>query len=177
MTLVDEMVATLDTTGIQEHAFAQISTCLDQNCDALFYEKADRDKVMAMFCELSLHTDCRVQRKALELLNEVSKSQYHAMGPYMERLRTTTLQAIGSTDADVAREGLQFWTQICETELDLDNEDNEDTLVAHAQLIPALLACMERPKNDGSAEPASLSPQQAAHICLKFVIMTVKDGL
>lgn len=158
-------------------------------CDKQFQNKPDRDHIMTVVCKMSQNTNPEIQVKALQCINEILHLQYALMEEYMKpALFGISMQAMQNEDEDVALQGVEFWSSICEMEMDLEDEmdaaqragrtatavPKHYTLGAQAHLVPALLALME--KQDEGDDPTEWGLSKAAHVCLKFVVQTVKDS-
>lgn len=119
---------------------------------------------------------------------------YRYMGAYMaEALFGITMDAMGSdSDEDrVALQGIEFWSTVCDEELDLAADEESGAQVAFTdgtptgsqhyargalqQLAPRLLQLMER--QEEHEDPSEWSVSKAACCCLDLLAQTVQDAV
>ncbi|CAB4064607.1 KPNB1 [Lepeophtheirus salmonis] len=90
---------------------------------ANFDKEAERHFIMQVVCEATQATDLRVKVAALEVLVKIMSHYYQYMEAYMgPALFAITLEAMKSDCDEVALQGIEFWSNVCDEEVDLQIE-------------------------------------------------------
>lgn len=131
---------------------------------------------------------------ALECLVGTVQVLYSYMRPYMHQgLAELTVNAMGSSESSISLQGIEFWSTICDVELEL-LRDLEDCLETgqpfeHAlhyfardsagTVVPILLTRMASQAHDDEDEDAGdeWTPAMAAATCLSLYASVVADDL
>ncbi|KAI8871788.1 ARM repeat-containing protein [Ramicandelaber brevisporus] len=91
-----------------------------------FSRDQERNYIMQVVCEATQLPDTETQVLAYQVLVSIVEHYYSYMSLYMERaLNGLMLGALTSTEENVAKQGLEFWTTVCEVEQDLIAENME----------------------------------------------------
>jgi len=88
-----------------------------------FQNEGERNYIMQVVCEATQCPDKHVQVAAFEALVKIMSLYYDLMQPYMERaLFALTVEAMKSENEGVALQAVEFWSTICDEEIDLAME-------------------------------------------------------
>ena len=81
---------------------------------------------MQVVCEATQATECKVKVAALQCLVRVMSLYYQHMEAYMgPALFAITLESMKSDVDEVALQGIEFWSNVCDEEVDLEIERSE----------------------------------------------------
>lgn len=87
---------------------------------------------MEVVCEATQSTDTQVRVAALQCLVKIMSLYYHYMEPYMgQALFPITLEAMKSDIDDIALQGIEFWSNVSDEEVDLAIEETEAGEAGH----------------------------------------------
>lgn len=91
------------------------------------FEKAtERNFIMEVVCEATQSVDTQIKVAALQCLVKIMSLYYQFMEPYMgQALFPITLEAMKSDTDAVALQGIEFWSNVSDEEVDLAIEANE----------------------------------------------------
>ncbi|EPB66619.1 hypothetical protein ANCCEY_14289 [Ancylostoma ceylanicum] len=91
-----------------------------------FGMEAERHIIMQVVCEATQCADTLVKVAALQCLVRIMSLYYQFMEQYMgSALFAISLQAINSDVPEVALQGIEFWSNVCEEEITLSLEAEE----------------------------------------------------
>jgi importin subunit beta-1 len=99
---------------------------------------AERDAIMSSIrSALICKEDVQVREIAYECLVVVAECYYEHLSPYLPELYTISIESIQSDDEEVGIQAIEFWTQICITEIDKNEDliDNVDVTEVNHQYI------------------------------------------
>ena len=92
----------------------------------LFFFQAERHFIMQVVCEATQSVDVKVKVAALQCLVRIMSLYYQFMETYMaSALFAITLEAMKSDVDEVALQGIEFWSNVCDEEVDLQIEASE----------------------------------------------------
>ncbi len=81
---------------------------------------------MQVVCEATQSEDIQVKVAALQSLVKIMSLYYQYMEAYMgQALFAITLEAMKSDTEEVALQGIEFWSNVCDEEVDLQIEASE----------------------------------------------------
>lgn len=151
-----------------------------------FAVDAERDCIMQVVCEATQSNNTEVQAAAFGALGRIAAIYYQYMLSYMERaLFGLTIAGMQSLDENVACMAVEFWSTVCEEELEImaDHLEFADTsrssynfaVKASEQVVPTLLTLLT--KQDESADEDEWSAAMAAGACLQLFAADVKDSI
>lgn len=155
-----------------------------------FGTENERHFIMQVVCEATQCSDINVQKTALECLVEIVSLFYQHMEQYMSfALFPIILHAIRSPDPDICLGGIEFWSNVCEKESELQFEASEAaeqgrpplrTSKFYAKgalqfLVPFLLNIMT--KQDEDADEDEWNPCRAASVCLALFANCTGDDI
>lgn len=155
-----------------------------------FKRKPERDVIVGKICEATQSADLRTRVVAYECIATVATLYYESLSEYMDTLCKLTFAAITSDQDEVGLQSLEFWSSMCDVELELLEEmqyadlDGADThAVAYpcqyyvqnvlGTLIPILTETLKQQEEDQDEDSWNLS--MAAATCLALVAQTVGD--
>ena len=136
-----------------------------------FARQTERNYIMQVVCEATQSLDSEVSSLALECLVKIVSLYYPLMEEYMTcALCPITLQAINSGKQKIVFQGIEFWSTVCDVELEMmENCDCEYTLYS-SSVLPELLdslhgVIMTVTENDQD----DWTPSKAASECLRLL--------
>lgn len=93
---------------------------------ANFDQPTERNYIMEVVCEATQSPDTQIKVAALQCLVKIMSLYYQHMEPYMApALFPITLEAMKSENDAVALQGIEFWSNVSDEEVDLAIEDTE----------------------------------------------------
>ncbi|XP_053666618.1 importin subunit beta [Anopheles marshallii] len=93
---------------------------------ANFEETAERNYIMEVVCEATQSTDTQICVAALQCLVRILTLYYQHMEAYMaQALFPITLEAMKSDNEQIALQGIEFWSNVSDEEIDLAIEAQE----------------------------------------------------
>eukprot|EP00741_Cyanophora_paradoxa_P021338 tig00021348_g20597.t1 len=152
-----------------------------------FENEVERNYIMQVCCEATLATDPAVRVSAYECLVKIAALYYDKLAPYMQTLFNLTFKAIKSDDEAVGQQAVEFWSTVCDEEIDRNqeaeeaqenNEQPERVCQRFIQgatkyLVPLLLETLCRQEEDQDEDTWNVS--MAAGTCLNLVANVVGD--
>lgn len=148
-----------------------------------FQREGERNYIMQVVCEAAASNDFELQALAFGALAKIMSLFYTYMSVYMEKaLYNLTVTGMKSENDNVACMAVEFWSTICEEELDIQiskeeielngNIHNEDltcynfALIAIPDVLPVLLNLLTKQNDD--FEDDTWSVAMAAAACLQL---------
>ncbi|XP_055682052.1 importin subunit beta isoform X1 [Lutzomyia longipalpis] len=93
---------------------------------ANFDQTAERNYIMEVVCEATQSQDTQICVAALQCLVKILSLYYHYMEPYMvQALFPITLEAMKSDNDQISLQGIEFWSNVSDEEIDLAIENQE----------------------------------------------------
>ncbi len=78
---------------------------------------------MQVVCEATQATDIQVKVAALQVLVKIMSLYYQFMETYMgPALFAITLEAMKSSEEEVALQGIEFWSNVCDEEVRVNEQ-------------------------------------------------------
>lgn len=157
---------------------------------ANFDKDSERHFIMQVVCEATQSEDTRVRVAALQCLVKIMSLYYvymeHYMGP---ALFAITMEAMKSDIDDIALQGIEFWSTVCDEEVDLAIELSEAAEAgkppertsrfyakgALQYLVPLLLASLT--KQEEFDDDDEWNPCKAAGVCLMLMASCCEDDI
>lgn len=91
-----------------------------------FDKETERNFIMEVVCEATQSTDTQISVAALQCLVKILSLYYQYMEPYMSQaLFPITLEAMKSDIDAISLQGIEFWSNVCDEEVDLSIEETE----------------------------------------------------
>lgn len=154
-----------------------------------FKRKQERDHIMQKVCEATQSPDLRTRVVAYECIATIATLYYEYLADYMDTLCKLTFSAITSDQEEVGLQSLEFWSSMCDVELDLIEDMHYAELEGRtegvtaclfyvqavlATLIPILTETLKQQDEDQDEDSWNLS--MAAATCLALVAQVVGDA-
>ncbi|XP_035206788.1 importin subunit beta-1-like isoform X2 [Stegodyphus dumicola] len=157
---------------------------------ANFEKESERHFIMQVVCEATQSTDTKVRVAALQCLVKIMSLYYQYMETYMgPALFAITMEAMKSDIDEVALQGIEFWSNVCDEEVDLDIEATEAaeqgrpparTSRFYAKgalqyLVPILMQTLT--KQEEHDDEDDWIPCKAAGVCLMLMAACCEDDI
>ncbi|KAH8325500.1 hypothetical protein KR067_000147 [Drosophila pandora] len=155
-----------------------------------FEKDMERNFIMEVVCEATQCQDTQICVAALQCLVKIMSLYYQFMEPYMaQALFPITLAAMKSENDAIALQGIEFWSNVCDEEIDLAIESQEATDQGRAPqrvskhyargalqfLAPVLVEKLT--KQDECDDEDTWSPSKAASVCLMVLATCCEDEI
>jgi len=155
-----------------------------------FNDDNERNFIMQVICEATQVREARVQVVALQCLVKIVSLYYQHMESYMApALFPITMEAIRSQDDEVCLQGIEFWSNICEEEMDLSIELSEAEEMgrpptnisrfyakgALKYLVPEVLLILARQEEMDDED--DWNPSKAAGVCMMLLSTLCEDDV
>ena len=142
--------------------------------------EGERNFIMQLLCESTQHANPKVQVPAYSCLVRVMQLYYEKMKFYMERaLFGLTIMGMRNPNLDVATQAVEFWSSVCEEELDImaeiqdaiemgeqpERENFNFAKTALGEVLPVILGLMFR-QDEGDDDDWTVANSAAAAITL-----------
>ncbi|CAH2054460.1 unnamed protein product [Thlaspi arvense] len=153
-----------------------------------FENEMERTYIMKMVCETACSKEAGIRQAAFECLVSIASTYYEVLEQYMETLFQLTSNAVKGDEESVALQAVEFWSTICDEEIDrqeYDSPDTGDSSPPHSSFIekalphlaPMLLETLEKQEEDQDHDDDVWNISMAGGTCLGLVARTVGDGI
>merc|ERR1719242_455551 len=157
---------------------------------ANFEKETERHFIMQVVCEATQSTDVQVKVSALQCLVRIMSLYYQYMETYMgPALFAITLEAMKSDIDEVALQGIEFWSNVCDEEAELANEaeeaeeegklpENVSKFYAKGALqyiMPIILETLA--KQEEFDDDDDWNPSKGASMCLSLLATCCKNDV
>lgn len=157
---------------------------------ANFEKASERNYIMEVVCEATQSTDTQICVAALQCLVKILTLYYQYMEPYMaQALFPITFEAMKSDNDQVALQGIEFWSNVSDEEIDLGIENQEASEAGrpptrfskyYAQgalqyLAPVLMEKLT--KQEEFDDEDDWNPSKAAGVCLMLLATCCEDQI
>ncbi|XP_013133673.1 PREDICTED: importin subunit beta-1 isoform X1 [Papilio polytes] len=157
---------------------------------ANFEKEIERNFIMEVVCEATQSSDMRISVAALQCLVKILSLYYQFMELYMgQALFPITLEAMKSDVDEIALQGIEFWSNVSDEEIDLAIEEAEAAEAgrppvrtsrfyargALQYLAPILMQKLT--KQDDSDDELEWNPSKAASVCLMLLSNCCEDEI
>ncbi|XP_038219337.1 importin subunit beta-1 isoform X1 [Zerene cesonia] len=157
---------------------------------ANFDKENERNFIMEVVCEATQSPDMRINVAALQCLVKILSLYYQYMEPYMgQALFPITLEAMKSDTDEISLQGIEFWSNVSDEEIDLAIEEAEAAEVgrppartsrfyargALQYIAPVLMQKLT--KQDDSEDELEWNPSKAASVCLMLLSNCCEDEI
>ncbi|KAG6812910.1 hypothetical protein H0H92_015462 [Tricholoma furcatifolium] len=155
-----------------------------------FEREGERNYIMQVVCEATQNATVAVQVGAFECLVRIMGLYYDKMALYMEQaLFGLTVVGMKHADERVALQAVEFWSTVCEEEVDLaleaqeaqdygetpETESRHFAKIALPEIIPVLLLLLTKQEEDADDDEWNVS--MAAGTCLSLLAGAVQDAI
>ncbi|XP_075212315.1 importin subunit beta Fs(2)Ket isoform X2 [Lycorma delicatula] len=157
---------------------------------ANFEKDSERNYIMEVVCEATQSTDTQVRVAALQCLVRIMTLYYQYMEPYMgQALFPITLEAMKSDIDEVALQGIEFWSNVSDEEVDLAIEETEASEIgrppqrtsrfyakgALQYLVPVLMEKLTKQEEFDNED--DWNPSKSAGVCLMLLATCCEDSI
>jgi len=155
-----------------------------------FEKENERNFIMQVVCEATQSPNIQIKVAALQCLVKIMSLYYQHMEMYMgPALFAITLDAMKSEHDEVALQGIEFWSNVCDEEVDLAIEASEAEDLgkppektsrfyakgALQHLVPVLMMMLT--KQEESDDDDEWNPCKAAGVCIMLLATCVEDDI
>ncbi|KAH1075334.1 hypothetical protein J1N35_027662 [Gossypium stocksii] len=156
---------------------------------ANFSNDMERDYIMRVVCEATLSPEVRIRQAAFECLVSISSTYYEKLAPYIQDIFNITAKAVREDEEPVALQAIEFWSSICDEEIDILEEYGGDFTgdsdipcfyfikQALPALVPMLLETLLKQEEDQDQDEGAWNIAMAGGTCLGLVARTVGDDI
>ncbi|CAN8270012.1 unnamed protein product [Cochlearia groenlandica] len=153
-----------------------------------FENEMERTYIMKMVCETACSKEAEIRQAAFECLVSIASTYYEVLEQYMETLFQLTSNAVKVDEESVALQAIEFWSSICDEEIDrqeYDSPDSGDSSSPHSRfiekalphLVLMLLETLEKQEEDQNHDDDVWNISMAGGTCLGLVARTVGDSI
>ncbi|XP_030762652.1 importin subunit beta-like isoform X3 [Sitophilus oryzae] len=157
---------------------------------ANFEQPTERNYIMEVVCEATQSADTQIKVAALQCLVKIMSLYYQHMETYMApALFPITLEAMKSENDAVALQGIEFWSNVSDEEVDLAIEDTEAQEAGRPPsrvsrhyakgalqfIVPILLQKLT--KQEELDDEDDWNPSKAAGVCLMLLATCCEDEI
>ncbi|PON94326.1 Importin subunit beta-1s [Trema orientale] len=153
-----------------------------------FQNEMERNFIMKVVCETALSKEVEIRQAAFECLVSIASTYYEVLEPYMQALFELTSNAVKGDEEAVALQAIEFWSSICDEELELqefESAETDDSGPAHSHfiekalpsLVPMLLETLLKQEEDQDQDDSIWNVSMAGGTCLGLVARTVGDSI
>lgn len=157
---------------------------------ANFDKPTERNYIMEVVCESTQSTETQISVAALQCLVKILTLYYQYMEPYMaQALFPITLEAMKSENDQIALQGIEFWSNVSDEEIDLSIENQEATEAgrpptrvskhyargALQYLSPVLMEKLT--KQEEFDDEDDWNPSKAASVCLMLLATCCEEEI
>jgi len=158
--------------------------------NANFSRDDERNYIMQVVCEATQSGDPQVKVASLQCLVKIMSLYYQFMESYMgQALFAITLDAMKNETDEVALQGIEFWSNVCDEEVDLMMEAAEATEVGRPPeqvsrfyakgalqfLVPELMVRLT--KQDEFDDEDDWNPCKAAGVCMMLLASCCENDI
>ncbi|BGP03309.1 Importin subunit beta-1 [Rhodotorula toruloides] len=155
-----------------------------------FSREGERNYIMQVVCEATQSSSSDVQVAAFACLVKIMQLYYDYMKFYMERaLFGLTVLGMKHADENVALQAVEFWSTVCDEEIELaleaeeaaeyseapERESSHFARVALPEILPVLLLLLTKQDEDATDDEWNVS--MAAGTCLALLAQAVGDAI
>ncbi|XP_051130682.1 importin subunit beta-1-like [Andrographis paniculata] len=154
-----------------------------------FENEMERNYIMEVICNAALAKDVEIRQAAFECLVSIASTYYEVLEPYMQKIFELTSNAVKSDVEAVALQAVEFWSSICDEELEIQDYEVPETgagvppphshfiLKALPTLVPMLLETLLKQDEEQDQEDGIWNLAMAGGTCLGLVSRTVGDAV
>ncbi|KAH6784084.1 ARM repeat superfamily protein [Perilla frutescens var. hirtella] len=156
---------------------------------ANFSNDMERDYIMRVVCEATLSPELKIRQAAYECLVSIGSTYYEKLAPYIQDIFNITSKAVRDDEEPVALQAIEFWSSICDEEIDILEEYGGDFTAdsdvpcyyfikqALPALVPLLLETLLKQEEDQDQDEGAWNLAMAGGTCLGLVARTVGDDI
>ena len=150
-----------------------------------FENKVESDAIMSAICEATQCPEIKVRERAFECFATVADLYYEKLRPYVETMFNLSTKAVQSDDQSVGIQAIEFWNTVCDRELAILDDMQDDTSIIYLKIIeiasptivPLLLQNMTKQIDDSGDDDDNWTIAMSAATCLESVAQTIRDSV
>jgi importin subunit beta-1 len=156
---------------------------------ANFEKEVERNYIMQVLCEAATTPNNNVRVAAYGCFVKIASLYYDKLAPYMQKLFNLTLGAIEKDVDEVALQAIEFWSTICDEEIEILEETREaqkknqpPTRQSHhfimgalKFLVQILTICLTKQEDEPDEDTWNVA--MAAGTCLSLMANAVEDEI
>ncbi|KAL9247035.1 hypothetical protein vseg_020506 [Gypsophila vaccaria] len=153
-----------------------------------FENEMERNYIMKVVCDTATSQELEIRQAAYECLVAIASMYYEVLEPYMQALYELTSNAVKNDKEPVALQAIEFWSSICDEEIDIQEsygEDCDQSEAPHSHfiqkvlvfLVPMLLETLLKQEEDQDQDDSNWNISMAGGTCLGLVARTVGDAV
>ncbi|KAK3227369.1 hypothetical protein Dsin_007231 [Dipteronia sinensis] len=153
-----------------------------------FQNEMERNYIMKMVCETAKAKEVEIRQASFECLVSIASTYYEVLEPYMQTLFELTSNAVKGDEEAVALQAIEFWSSICDEEIELQEFDTPETgdsspphshfiEKAQSSLVPMLLETLLKQEEDQDQDDSIWNISMAGGTCLCLVARTVGNEI
>ncbi|KAL3536556.1 hypothetical protein ACH5RR_005017 [Cinchona calisaya] len=185
--VVQGMNATEQNPGVRLAAVRALYNALDF-AQTNFENEMERNYIMKVICEAAVAKEVEIRQAAYECLVSIASTYYEVLEPYMQAIFELTSNAVKGDQEAVALQAVEFWSSICDEEIELQEyevPDSGDSSAPHSHfiekalptLVPMLLETLLKQDEDQDQDDGIWNLAMAGGTCLGLVARTVGDAV
>ncbi|KAH9607527.1 hypothetical protein KSS87_017457 [Heliosperma pusillum] len=153
-----------------------------------FENEMERNYIMKVVCDTATSQEVEIRQAAYECLVAIASMYYEVLEPYMQALYELTSNAVKGDQEQVALQAIEFWSSICDEEIEIQEsygEDSDQSEAPHSHfiqkvlpfLVPMLLETLLKQEEDQDQDDSNWNISMAGGTCLGLVARTVGDSV
>ncbi|KAK9715991.1 hypothetical protein RND81_06G204200 [Saponaria officinalis] len=153
-----------------------------------FENEMERNYIMKVVCDTATSQETEIRQAAYECLVAIASMYYEVLEPYMQALYELTSNAVKGDKEPVALQAIEFWSSICDEEIEIQEsygEDCDQSEAPHSHfiqkvlvyLVPMLLETLLKQEEDQDQDDSNWNISMAGGTCLGLVARTVGDSV
>ncbi|GAB2288983.1 hypothetical protein Dimus_023287 [Dionaea muscipula] len=145
-----------------------------------FENGMERNYLMKVACETAVANEVEIRQAAFECLVAIASMYYVVLAPYMETLFELTSKAVREDEEPVALQAIEFWSSICDEEIELQESLNDHSHFvekALPMLVTMLLDTLLKQDEDQDQDDSIWNLSMAGGTCLGLVARTVGNAI
>lgn len=185
--VVQGMNATEQNSAVRLAAVRALYNALDF-AQTNFENEMERDYIMKVICEAAIAKEADIRQAAFECLVSIASTYYEVLEPYMQAIFDLTANAVRGDEEAVALQAVEFWSSICDEEIELQDYEVPQSADASAPhfhfiqkalptLVPMLLETLLKQDEDQDQDDGIWNIAMAGGTCLGLVARTVGDDV
>ncbi|CAM9580768.1 unnamed protein product [Ascophyllum nodosum] len=154
-----------------------------------FETQQERDVIMQVVCETTQCADVEVRKAAYEAIWTIATLYYDRLQAYMQPLFELTLRTIKEDQEEVALAAMEFWSSLCDEELEIMDENTFEREPGTARvsqnyvkqalgaLMPVVLETLAKQDEDSADDLEHWDLAKAGATCLRLIAQLVEDDV
>lgn len=156
---------------------------------ANFSNDMEREYIMRVVCETTMSPEVKIRQAAFECLVSIAAMYYEKLAPYIQDIYNISAKAVRGDEEPVALQAIEFWSTICDEEIDIleecvgDSSGDSDIACfyfikqALPALIPLLFETLLKQEEDQDLDEGAWNIAMAGGTCLGLVARTTGDDI